>query len=368
MLVVDADGRVRFVNSVAASLLRRRASELIGKIFGLPLILSEAAEINLIQADGNLLSTEMRTAEITWDGLPAQMILLRDLTEQQRIQEALRDAEGFSRAILNSLTHHIAVLDEAGTIILVNDAWRQFAIENGDPELSTTGVGANYFGVCTTSSGTDVADASAALQGMRRVLDEELPFFELEYPCHSPQEERWFQLRVVPLQGKRRGLVISHTNTTEQRRNAKAAAEARALREQLLARERELVSLGVLSSAERHPPSAAYMPQADVPLRIARLAFFEEYVGRYAALLDAAVYERGFEIKDTDAASRAMATGLGTLRASARDVVEIHLAALRSRSIGAAPSRQQAYLEEGRVLLLQLMGYMVSYYRDSVIA
>jgi len=368
MLIVDADGRVRFVNPAAEGLLRRRATDLIGQIFGLPIVISETVEINLIQANGNLLATEMRTTAIVWEGKPAQMIMLRDLTEQRRAQEALRDAEGFSRAILNSLTHHIAVLDESGTIVLANDAWRQFAIENGDPQLTATGVGANYFAVCSTASGANAREAPEVLEGMRQVLHGDLPVFELEYPCNSPSEERWFQLRAVPLHGQGRGLVISHTDITEQRRNAQAAADAAALREQLLARERELVALGALSSVDRRLAGAAQVLRPEVLFRTARPTLFQEYVGRYADLLDAIIYERGFEVKDTDAPARALAASLGGHGASARDVVEIYLAALRGCSVGAAPSRQQAYLEEGRVLLLQLMGYLVSYYRDGQIA
>jgi PAS domain-containing protein len=366
MLIVDADGHVRYVNPAAERLLRRRAADLIGKIFGLPMITGEAVEISLIQADGNLLAAEMRTVANTWEGLPAQLIMLRDLSEQHRTKEALRDAEGFSRSILNSLIHHIAVLDEAGTIVLANDAWRQFAIENGDPLFTATGVGANYFAVCATSSGDNSQEAPAVLRGMRSVIQGELPVFELEYPCHSPTEERWFQLRVVPLHGQRRGLVISHTNVTDQRRSAEAVAEAAVLRERLLARERELMAVGALSSPEHSSSSSSIqMQRGDAPLRTARPASFQECVGRYAELLEEVVNERGFAIKNTEAPARALAAGLGGLGATARDVVEIHLAALRSRSIGAAPSRQQAYLEEGRVFLLQLMGYLVAYYRDT---
>lgn len=367
MLIVDVDGRVRFVNPAAEGLLRRRAVDLIGQIFGLPIVISEAAEISLIQADGKLIATEMRTAAIVWERMPAQMIVLRDLTEQRRTQEALRDAEGFSRAILNSLTQHIAVLDESGTIILANDAWRQFAVENGDPQLTATGVGSNYFAVCAESRGENADEASDVLQGMRRVLQGEIPVFELEYPCNSPGEDRWFQLRAVPLHGQRRGLVISHMNITDQRRNAQAAAESAALREQLLARERELVAIGSLSSAERRPAGLAYVQRNDVPIRGSQFRLFQEYVASYTELLEMVVDERGFAVKNTDVPVRALASRLGALHASARDVVEIHLSSLRTCSVGTASSRQQAYLEEGRVLLLQLMGYLVAYYRDGLV-
>jgi len=365
MLVVDGDGRVCFANVPAETLLCRKADDLLGRVFGLPMMLGEVAEISLLQPNGKLLSAEMRTTPIVWRDAPGYLIVLRDLTEQRRVHEALRDAEGFSRAILNSLSHHIAVLDERGMIVLVNDAWRRFAIENGDPHLLTTGVGANYFDVCATADGVDSEEASEVHAGMRGVLSGELPFFELEYPCDSPDEERWFHMRVVPLYGQGRGMVISHTNITEQRRHARTVAEMEALREQLHARDRELQSLVAISEGERARP-VAQRPEST--LRVANPTLFREYVIFYGNLLDAALKERGFGVPDIDASARQMASRLGDLHVAARDVIEIHLAALRKHSAGATSDRQQAYLEEGRMLALQIMGYLVSYYRDGFMA
>ncbi|NNJ09291.1 PAS domain-containing protein [Chloroflexales bacterium ZM16-3] len=366
MIIVDDDGRVCVVNATAEVLLRRKASNLLGQPFGLPFMVGEVAEISLLQANGALIAAEMRAASITWMGAPAQLIVLRDLTEQHRIQETLRDAEGFSRAILNSLSHHIAVLDENGTIVMANDAWRQFAVENGDPQLLTTGVGANYFSICATSSSDESVEVPTVLDGMRRVLHGDLPIFELEYPCNSPDTERWFHMRAVPLYGQRRGLVISHTDITEQRRHAWAIAEAETLREQLQARERELLAVSAISSAQR-ARSIARPQRADSSLRTDNPDTFQICINRYSDILEKAVDARGFAlVPDVDLPTRTLATYLGQQHAAARDVVEMHLASLRSRSFGASLERQQAYLEEGRVLALQLMGYLVAYYRDEV--
>lgn len=363
MLVVDGDGRVCFANAAAEQMLCRGAHDLVGRIFGLPIMFGAVAEINLIQPAGHLLSTEMRTTPIIWKEAPGYLIILRDLSERHRIQEALRDAEGFSRAILNSLSQHIAVLDEDGVILLVNDAWRLFAAENGDSQLLATEIGANYFDICATSVGPNAQEAANVLAGMQQVLCGELPFFELEYPCTTPEEERWFQLRVVPLHSNRRGMVISHTNITEQRRQARMAAEAEALREQLQARKRELQTLVAVLGIERSR-SVIQTYQPETSLRLSNSSRFYECVEQYGGLLDSAVRDRGFGVPDNEASARMLATQLGELRAVARDVVEIHLAALRSRSVGPPPDRQQAYLEEGRMLALQIMGYLVAYYRD----
>src|SRR3954471_13080947 len=60
--------------------------------------------------------------------------------------------EELSRAILSSLPAHIAVLNGAGVIVAVNEAWVQFARDNGGNE-QTGGVGTNYLGVCAASAG-----------------------------------------------------------------------------------------------------------------------------------------------------------------------------------------------------------------------
>ncbi len=63
------------------------------------------------------------------------------------LQEGVRSAKAFWQSTLDALSKRIAVLDESGTIIATNKAWRAFSEANsGDPER--TGVGANYLAAC----------------------------------------------------------------------------------------------------------------------------------------------------------------------------------------------------------------------------
>jgi PAS domain S-box-containing protein len=145
--------------------------------------------------------------------------LLETLAQRE---EALKQSEAFTLAILNSVATEIAVLDHNGTILAVNEPWRRFALENsfepGKP-VPGTDVGANYLAVC--QAGTDAAtdDAVEACNGIRAVLDGHLPRFTVEYPCHSSQQQRWFSMTVTPLgmtaQG---GAVIEHTDISERKR------------------------------------------------------------------------------------------------------------------------------------------------------
>jgi hypothetical protein len=51
------------------------------------------------------------------------------------VEDRLREAGAFWQATLDSLLAHIAILDEYGTIIALNAAWRRFAeSEGGDSD------------------------------------------------------------------------------------------------------------------------------------------------------------------------------------------------------------------------------------------
>jgi len=121
------------------------------------------------------------------------------------------------QTVLDALPEHIAVLDHSGMIIMVNAAWRRFAMANGDRDLKRSGPGANYFEVCQTNHPEDGSTASAAARGLRQVLEGSLSLFSLEYPCHSPTEQRWFVMHVAPVISPDFGAVISHINVTSWR-------------------------------------------------------------------------------------------------------------------------------------------------------
>ncbi len=133
-------------------------------------------------------------------------------------------------AILDALPAHIALVNAAGRILAVNESWRRFSVANvlRSPGY---GVGTNYLEVCERAAGDCADEAGAAAQGIRRVLSGDLDQFALEYPCHGPDERRWFRLMVTPLQAHgQAGAVVMHLNVTE-RRVAQDALE-RSLAEQ----------------------------------------------------------------------------------------------------------------------------------------
>ncbi len=148
----------------------------------------------------------------------SRRVMLSLLEDQSKDQAALRDSDAFGRAILDSVVAEIAVLDRSGVITAVNRPWRAFALDNSivpDQPVPHTGVGENYLALCRTSAGPASDEAASAREGIQAVLDGRLPRFNLEYPCHSPQQQRWFSMSVAPLEAEGGGAVVTHTDITE---------------------------------------------------------------------------------------------------------------------------------------------------------
>ena len=129
---------------------------------------------------------------------------------------AFQDVERL-QSIIDALPEHIAVLEQDGTIAMVNSSWRRFAKANGDPKLLATGPGSNYLEACRHSS-TDGKDKTInkAYQGVKAVLEGSQPIFQLVYPCHAPDEKRWFIMNVGLIKGNHEfGAVVSHNNISQ---------------------------------------------------------------------------------------------------------------------------------------------------------
>ena len=91
---------------------------------------------------------------------------------------------------------------------------------------------------------------------------------------------------------------------------------------------------------------------------------FAQLTVTYGEILDRCLEERIFKVEyDISSDLRSLAAKLGFLKASPRDVVALHTKALKEKCDNVNLAKVQAYVEEGRLRLLELMGYLTSYYR-----
>jgi len=91
IVIVDAEGVVLYVNSAAEVLFGRSENELKGEALGFPLVTGNKTQINILQKSGETIVVEMRIVEVNWEGKPALLASLRDITEHKKKEEALHN-------------------------------------------------------------------------------------------------------------------------------------------------------------------------------------------------------------------------------------------------------------------------------------
>ena len=148
--------------------------------------------------------------------------LLRGAQERLRHSQAVRQA-----AILDALPAHIALLDAAGLIISVNEAWEGFDSANAI-QGPGYGIGVNYLEACGNAQGSEASKAHEVAAGIRAVLDGEVTSVSIEYPCTTPTEQRFFLLTVTSItQAHSNGAVVMHVDITTQTRAKEELRESK---------------------------------------------------------------------------------------------------------------------------------------------
>ena len=237
VISVDMDFKIRSWNDTAENIYGWKAEEVEGKLFrdvtALEFLDQNREEVldkveregvwrgEVIQSrkDGKRIFVQTTLSLIKdKEGVPVGYVgVNRDFTERKQLEEGLRQSKEFNQSTLMSLPDHIAVLDREGHILTVNDAWLQFARENDANSLDRVGPGVNYFRICREASDNNDETVTAALDGIRSVLDGSSEYFEMEYPCDSPTVKRWFLMTVSPFKGQKGGVIVAHINITSRK-------------------------------------------------------------------------------------------------------------------------------------------------------
>lgn len=92
IVVVDNKGTIRFVNPAAESLFNLSGEDMIGKMFGFPIILSEPVEVYVLREFRKFVAAEMRVVEVQWQGKPSFLVSIRDITWHVQLEEELSTA------------------------------------------------------------------------------------------------------------------------------------------------------------------------------------------------------------------------------------------------------------------------------------
>nr|WP_162040069.1 EAL domain-containing protein [Gloeothece citriformis] len=110
LLILDREGKVLFVNPAAEILFGRPKKDLMGQILGLPIIVNNYSEIEILQPTGKMVIARIRQVKILWEekeaflaslvdvtdlkGAQKQLKILKQATEQSPVSVIITDAEG----------------------------------------------------------------------------------------------------------------------------------------------------------------------------------------------------------------------------------------------------------------------------------
>lgn len=128
---------------------------------------------------------------------------------------------------------------------------------------------------------------------------------------------------------------------------------------ELAARKRELDDLHAMGGPPPLPVTHRSLGAAPLIERMPEE--FDRLVIVYGEVLETLT---GRNAADRDEALHRIADSLGSLGAGPRDAINLHKAVINARLESRSARETKAYVEEGRLLLLQLMGYLVSFYRS----
>jgi DNA-binding response OmpR family regulator len=148
----------------------------------------------------------------------------------------------------------------------------------------------------------------------------------------------------------------------EKEREREKEKEKEAMAERIQQLERELQSLEGFAPSQQTAATAQAFGLKPLPQSFPSI--FNKLVQHYGELMELALEQRAFRVEhDISGKLQSIAEELGFLHARPRDVVEIHSSALRNKTEAVNQARSQAYIEEGRIMVLQLMGHLLSHYR-----
>ena len=183
------------------------------------------ADARFIRSDGQVRWVSGVVAAMWEDGAePTRMVAtLQDTTDQKRAEAALLEAERFSRSTIDALPSLLCVLDERGSILATNAAWRRFREQTYG--ITMPEVGASYVELCQLAVARYGEAAGKLAAGVRAVLSGEVQ----QYAQELSIDRVWFSVLATrfPGPGPLR-VVVNHANVTPRKAAEQALAQSEA--------------------------------------------------------------------------------------------------------------------------------------------
>ena len=137
--IIQRDAIVKFVNDQMLQMLGYQAAEVIGRRFtdfipakDVPALMNRfkmrlagesvppVYQIKLVKKNGNEIDVEINASVIQYQGKPADLAVVRDITERKQTREALEESERRYRELVEDATDVVYATDAEGRFTYVN--------------------------------------------------------------------------------------------------------------------------------------------------------------------------------------------------------------------------------------------------------
>jgi PAS domain S-box-containing protein len=136
----------------------------------------------------------------------------QDVTKREESEEKLRYSEAFNHGVINSLSAHVAVLDNTGKIIATNEAWDKCGMHHKNITLPRLAIGENLFERCEADRSNTVSQKAFTI--MKGVLDGKKQIVKMEYQCRQEKDNEWFNFGIMKFADEGEMIVVAHENIT----------------------------------------------------------------------------------------------------------------------------------------------------------
>lgn len=171
-----------------------------------------------------------------------------DLSALRHAEARRAKAESPHAAVLASLNEQIAILDNSGVVVEINDSWRRSVESAPVLRFDHTLPGENLLDACTLAAKRGDRAAAEQLTALRAVLSGTEVRRQFESTDGSGEAPKWIEISVEKLRRLEGGIVVTRADVTARKQ---AELEAQNQRLQLAHLERAAI-LGQLSGAFAH--------------------------------------------------------------------------------------------------------------------
>ena len=148
VLVLCSEGIIQFANPAAAKMFGRSVEELTGESFGLPMLIDEVMQIEVLK-NGLPCPVEMRITPITWPEDPALLVSLHDLSERIK----------FERELAYRVTHDALTELPGQSLLLESVTQAIYAAQRAKSQIALMVIHLNRLALINASLGHAATDA-----------------------------------------------------------------------------------------------------------------------------------------------------------------------------------------------------------------